>query len=108
MGDRDSVIGPVLPATSLSLYEDMLAVGAPFESSSNTGVNGDQANSDAHWAGAVYVFGRTAGVWPQQAYVKALNTEPDNLFGTSVAVLPDLLVVGAPGQDSGGLGPGSD
>jgi trimeric autotransporter adhesin len=41
---------------SVSLSGDTLAVGAPGEASAATGVNGDQNNNLASFAGAVYVF----------------------------------------------------
>ena len=70
-------MGRALFGTSVSLSADgsVLAVGAPGESSNARGINGDQANTDAPGAGAVYVFQRTGGsTWAQQAYVKANNT----------------------------------
>ena len=65
---------------------DTLVVGAPQEGSNATGVNGDQANNSAANSGAVYVFTRTGGVWTQQAYLKASNTEAEDQFGVSVAI----------------------
>lgn len=84
-----------------------LAVGALNESSSATGIDGDQADNTASGAGAVYVFTRdAAGVWSQQAYVKASNTEADDDFGTTVALNGDgtTLAVGAMEEDSGATG----
>jgi hypothetical protein len=58
----------------------------------------------------VYVYVRNAGVWTQQAYVKASNTASDTVsqdrFGGAVAVSGDgnTLVVGAAGEDSNGTG----
>ncbi|MGA6829210.1 FG-GAP repeat protein, partial [Nitrospira sp. NS4] len=59
-------------------------------------------------AGAVYVFTRTAGVWTQQAYVKASNSEADDFFGDSVALSGDTLAVGATGEASCADGIGGD
>lgn len=56
-----------------------LAVGAPAEDSKAVGVNGDQQNNDSSNSGAVYVFVKANGVWVQQAYLKASNTEQPNL-----------------------------
>ncbi len=89
---------------NVALEGDTLAVGAPFEASNATGVNGDQADNSAPSAGAVYVFTRTAGVWTQQAYLKASNTEAGDEFGISVALAGDTLVVGANGEDSNATG----
>ena len=60
------------------------------------GVNGDPAGHVRIGAGAVYVFTRAAGVWSQQAYVKASNTSTGSVarFGSSVAVSGDTLAVG--------------
>jgi hypothetical protein len=85
----------------------MLAIGAPFEGSSTTGVNGDQADNSAGASGAVYVFARdTAGTWSQQAYIKASNTDGGDRFGWSVAMSGDgsMLATGAPFE--GGLATG--
>ena len=66
----------------LSADGNTLAVGALGESSSATGVNGDQADNSATQSGAVYIFTRSGASWSQQAYIKASNTDPDDLFGT--------------------------
>jgi hypothetical protein len=91
---------------SLALLGDMLAVGAGAEDSSATGVDGDQGNDNALNAGAVYVFTRTGGVWSQEAYLKASNTEAYDVFGSSVAVSADTIAVSAYGEDSAATGVG--
>ncbi len=83
---------------------DTVVVGAYREGSNATGVNGDQTNNSALDSGAVYVFTRTSGVWNQQAYLKASNTEASDQFGTDVAVDGDTIVVGAVGEDSNATG----
>jgi PKD repeat protein len=45
---------------------------------------------------------------PQRLYVKSSNTEMFDLFGTSVALDGDTLVVGAPAEDSGATGANGD
>lgn len=82
----------------LALDGDTLAVGDEFEGSCSTGINGDQFNNSCLEAGAVYVFTRSAGVWTQQAYVKASNT--GGAFGISLAIKGDTLIVGAIGDKS--------
>src|SRR5262249_35134640 len=57
-------------SVALSADGAVLAVGAPLEDSSATGINNSQANG-ATDSGAVYVFARSGSVWAQQAYVKA-------------------------------------
>jgi hypothetical protein len=77
-----------------------LAVGSPHEDGAATGVNGDQGNGKSGNQGAAYVFVEQDGQWQQQAYVKATNTDAIDLFGTDVALSGDVLVVGAPWEDS--------
>ena len=87
--------------TEVSLDGDTLAVGAATENSCATGIDGDQSSTGCPDAGAVYVYTRTAGVWTQQAYVKASNTNMGNvfglgdIFGLTVVLHGDTLVVGA-------------
>jgi len=74
---------------------ETIVIGAEHEDSSATGVNGDQSNNSADNAGAAYVFVRTGVTWSQQAYLKASNTETGDLFGGSVALSGDTVVIGA-------------
>jgi len=84
---------------SVALSGDTLAVGAHQEDSSASGVDADQADNGSADAGAVYVFTRDVdGNWTQQAYVKASNTDPGDRFGSAVALSQDTLVVGAPNE----------
>jgi hypothetical protein len=86
---------------SVALSGNTLAVGATGESSNATGINGDQNDTSAPNAGAVYVFTRSGATWTQQAYVKASNTNMDDNFGYSLALSGDTLAVGATGEASG-------
>jgi len=54
------------------------------------------------------VFTRSAGVWTQQAYVKASNTGLYDYFGWSVAVSGDTLAVGAIHESSSATGVNGD
>ena len=94
-------------SVALSADGSTLAVGAASEASGARGINGDQSDNSAFQAGAVYVFVRVAGVWAQQAYVKASNTGPGYNFGASVALAADgnTLVVGSPGEASASTDP---
>ena len=85
---------------SVSVSGNTVVVGAHQESSNATGVNGDENDNSAWRAGAVYVFVRNGTTWSQQAYLKASNTDPQDLFGYSVSISGDTLVVGAGGEDS--------
>ncbi|MGL6159921.1 FG-GAP repeat protein [Microbulbifer sp.] len=81
---------------SLSLSADggVLAVGASGE------------GSNAFNSGAVYVFTQSAGVWSQQAHIKASNTQQSDEFGGSLALSADgsTLAVGAYAEDSSATG----
>ena len=66
-----------------------IAIGAPHEASSATGVNGNQNDNGAYNGGAVYVYTRNGGTWQQQAYVKASNAGSGDYFGSSVALSAD-------------------
>ena len=83
--------------TSVALDGDTLVVGANLEGSTAAG---GESNNDASYAGAVYVFTRSNGIWSQQAFLKASNAEAFDEFGTSVALDGDTLVVGAPDESS--------
>ncbi len=97
-------------SVSLSADGNMLAVGATDERSSATGINGDQFDNSAFRAGAVYVFTRSGSLWEQQAYVKASNTEVDDLFGLALSLSADgnTLAVGAIREDSSATGINGD
>lgn len=97
--DKDDAYG-----TAVAMASDLIVVGAPEESS------GSQLEEDntAKSAGAVYVYGRLGAGWAQQAYLKASLPRAGDRFGRAVAVSPSgsTIAVGAPGQDSGAMGPG--
>ncbi|HRI07536.1 MAG TPA: DUF4215 domain-containing protein [Nannocystaceae bacterium] len=95
---------------ALSTDGNTLAVGATWEDSAATGVNGDQANDAAKDSGAAYVFVRANNLWSQQAYIKASNTGVEDWFGWSVALSGDgdALVVGTYPEDSAAVGIGGD
>jgi len=97
---------------SISLSGDgsTLAVGAPFENSTAIGINGDQTSNSMSGAGAVYVFARSDGIWQQQAYIKASNTNSGDRFGGAVSLSADgsTLAVGATGERSAATGINGD
>ena len=80
---------------SLSFSSDgqTLAVGASREDS-----------------GAVYIFTRDKGTWQQQAYIKASNSDENDLFGYTVGLSADgqILGVGAPNENSSATGINND
>ncbi len=100
---------------SLALSGDgnTLAVGATGESSSATGINGNQADTSMAGAGAVYIFTRSGATWSQQAYVKASNAgekEDGDQFGYSIAISLDgnTLATGAITEKSAATGINGD
>jgi len=86
--------------SAVSITADTIVVGAPFEDSAATGINGNQADNTTPDAGAVYVFVRSGSTWTQQAYLKASNAEEADGFGLSVASDTNRILVGAPYEDS--------
>ncbi|MBM4375100.1 MAG: cadherin-like beta sandwich domain-containing protein [Deltaproteobacteria bacterium] len=92
---------------SVAVSGDRVAVGAPGEDGSATGVSG-VVDELALGAGAAYVFVRSGAVYTQEAYIKAADTAALDLFGTDLALSADRLVVAAPGEDSAGAGVGVD
>jgi hypothetical protein len=89
---------------AVSVSGDTIAVGAKQESSNATGVNGNQSDNSASFAGAAYIFARTGGTWTQQAYLKASNPDANDQFGGAVAVSGDTVVVGAKQESSNATG----
>ena len=85
---------------AISESEDTLVVGAYGEDGDASSTVG-APNTNAAYAGAVYVFFNDGSGWNQQAYLKASNAEAADWFGFSVAVSGvsgDTLAVGAPGE----------
>ncbi len=90
---------------SLAISGNRLLVGARFEDSAASGINGDDNDNTAAQAGAAYVFVRDGnGNWSQEAYLKASNTGAGDSFGVSVALAGNLAVVGAYMEDSSSTG----
>ena len=93
---------------ALSADGNTLAVGSADEDSLSPGVDGNQSYVPVNEgsAGAVYVYGRTNGVWVQQAYVKPSNPGPFDLFGIRIALSHDgsVLAAGSPFESGAGRG----
>jgi hypothetical protein len=88
---------------SISIHNDTVVVGAPYEDSSQAVIsNGSSASLDNSLvnSGAAYVFKRTGTTWVQEAYLKAGSPDLGDNYGHSVAVSGDTIVVGAIKEDS--------
>jgi hypothetical protein len=75
-----------------------LVVNAQGESSSASGVNGDQSNNDSPFSGALYVFRRDGRQWRQEAYLKDLVNASQVTFGRAVAISGDGSWIAASGS----------
>ena len=97
-------------AVALSADGGVLAVGAPGEDSSVTGVfvrsgldwSDALIDDTAAGSGASSVYRRESGDWTVKTFVKASNTGAGDEFGGSVALSDDggTLAVGAPSRDA--------
>jgi hypothetical protein len=83
---------------SITISGDTTVVGASLEA----GNGGSQNDNSLVNAGAAYVFVRSGGAWGQQSYLKASNPGAFDVFGASVGVSGDTVVVGAFGEASNG------
>jgi hypothetical protein len=87
---------------SVAVWRGTVVVGARNEDSGARGVDpvspgpDDESRVDS---GAAYVF-RRGSTWFQQAYIKSANSDAGDTFGSSVAIGPDIIAVGAPTEDS--------
>jgi hypothetical protein len=85
-----------------------LVAGAHRE---NSAVDQPQSDNSTGLAGAVYVFSvDTAGSSVQQRFLKAVNANAGDEFGTAVGVSSNggIVVVSAALEDGGGIGTGAD
>jgi len=74
---------------SVSLSGDTAIVGAPWNDTPS-GVN----------AGSAYVFVRSGSIWSQQAKLTAADGAGGDVFGGSVSVSGNTILVGASGDDT--------
>lgn len=93
---------------TVAISGNTAVVGAPEEFSNSRIINGDQSDNSAVRAGAAYVFVREGGIWIQQAYLKPSNLDPEDYFGSSVAIFGNTIVVGASREDSDASGVNGD
>lgn len=101
-------------AVSLSADGRTFAVGAPYDDTAASGVNGNQtsdcyAASESNCAldsGAVYVYTGSAGAWSTPTYIKAAYPKLNNTFGDALMLSKDgkTLVVAASNEDGPAAG----
>jgi FG-GAP repeat len=73
-----------------------------------TAVIGSRDDDDAGGSsGSAYVFVRYGGAWVFQAKLTASDAAADDLFGSSVSVSGDTVLVGSPGDDDVAISSGS-
>ena len=77
---------------SVAIGGETVVVGAFFDDGDGEG-EGDQ--------GSAYVFVRSGIVWSQQQKLEAGDAAAGDLFGHSVAISGETIVVGAPADDGG-------
>ncbi|GAA4644489.1 hypothetical protein GCM10023115_24490 [Pontixanthobacter gangjinensis] len=77
-GDADDAFGQ-----NVAIFGETIVVGAPHDDDKGDG------------SGAVYVFTRNGMVWDQQAKLTALDGASGDLFGISVALTCDTVLIGA-------------
>jgi uncharacterized protein (TIGR03437 family) len=92
----------------VAIAGETIVVGAHGESSAATSGNGDQTDNSAPDAGAAYVFVRNGTTWRQQAWLKASNAAPGDIFGFVVAINGETIIVGAPLEDNDATGINGD
>ncbi len=75
----DNLVG--LFGSSVSMAQDLIMVGAPWENSRQ---------------GAVYAFARQGNSWVQEARLFASEGAPEDSFGQSLAIFENTALIGAP------------
>jgi hypothetical protein len=81
---------------SVAAAGDVVAVGACSQGCPPAG----RSVPDAQNPGAVHVFRKTGAIWGHEAALAPQAPDPTDAFGHAVALAGDLLVVGAPLEDS--------
>ena len=89
---------------ALALSEDgaTLAVSAPHEDSSASGIDGDKLDNQVQDSGALYVFTRTGSTWTERSYIKRAKKPVTGSLGYAVAISADgsSIVAGVPEESA--------
>ncbi len=89
---------------SVAISGDVIVIGAEFEDSGSTGVNGSEVNFGATSSGAAFAFVRSGVTWSRLAYLKSSNSGADDRFGSAVSVSGTTAVAGARLEDTFAFG----
>lgn len=83
----------------------VIAIGA-FNEASDSEINGNESDNSASGAGAAYLFYKSQAGWQQEDYIKAVNSDASDHFGSDVQLSSNgkALVVGAPNEASSSQG----
>ncbi|AYO23355.1 hypothetical protein D0856_26240 [Vibrio owensii] len=83
----------------------VIAIGA-FNEASDSEINGNESDNSASGAGAAYLFYKLQAGWQQEDYIKAVNSDASDHFGSDVQLSSNgkALVVGAPDEASSSQG----
>lgn len=97
-------------AVSMSGDGASLVIGAPNENSAAQGVSYDESDNQHANSGAAYLFTLIDSVWQQTAYLKASNTDSEDLFASSVSLNQNgnVLAIGAVAESSSATGINGD
>lgn len=87
--------------STLSLGQNTLVVGAKDEDSSQRGItlNSSPLNDSLN-SGAAYIYRYNGVNWSQESYLKAINSDANDNFGSSVAMSGDTIAIGSPGESA--------
>ena len=81
--------------------EDQFGISVAI--SGNLAISGAQQDDDvAPNAGAAYIFERSGTLWLQRTKLVADDAKAGDLFGNTVAISGETVVIGAPGVDDAG------
>lgn len=83
----------------------VIAIGA-FNEASDSEINGNESDNSASGAGAAYLFYKSQADWQQEDYIKAVNSDASDKFGSDVQLSSNgkALVVGSPNESSSSQG----
>jgi hypothetical protein len=89
--------------SSVAVSGDRVVVGAINEDGNSGFVDGAD-NNDLSNSGAAYVYRHVAGTWAPASYLKASNPDIQDLFGWSVGISGDRVIVATPSENGGATG----